>query len=107
MSDQGNSGSGNGGNTSFSHAFLPGLILGLIIGAVAGAYLPDVMSSSKLAEVDPDVVLDHPDRDARSLEGAIDDAGEGLEELGEDAAEVVDDAAETIEEHIDDHNDDG
>lgn len=26
---------------SFTHAFLPGLILGLVIGAVAGAFLPD------------------------------------------------------------------
>ncbi|MCC5823685.1 MAG: hypothetical protein LAT64_10870 [Phycisphaerales bacterium] len=33
---------------SFTHAFLPGLILGLVIGAVAGAFLPDWFSGSRI-----------------------------------------------------------
>ncbi|MBO6514834.1 MAG: hypothetical protein JJ974_12800, partial [Phycisphaerales bacterium] len=38
-------------NTSFAHAFLPGLILGLIVGAVAGAFVPDMMTANSMKPV--------------------------------------------------------
>lgn len=71
----------------------------MIIGAVAGAYLPDVMSSSKLKDVDPDAVLNHPPRDAQGDE-TIEELGEEAEELGEDVEDAADDAAETIDDTL-------
>lgn len=90
-------------NTSFAHAFLPGLILGLIIGAVAGAFVPDLMSGTKI-KVDPAHAGNAVhERDEHNMgEDLIDDAQAGLEELETQAEDLVDDAEETTEDLIDD-----
>jgi gas vesicle protein len=94
-------------NTSFAHAFLPGLILGLIIGAVAGAFVPDMMSGTKI-KVDPahSGGATH-ERDSRepldqNAQDIINQAEEGLDDAEETAGDVIDDAKETAEELIDD-----
>lgn len=50
---------------SFTHAFLPGLILGLVIGAVAGAFLPDWLGGSKIPAPAGDPSAVYTDRDER------------------------------------------
>ncbi|MEM9372538.1 MAG: hypothetical protein AAGA55_02745 [Planctomycetota bacterium] len=89
----------NGHNGSFSHAFLPGLILGLVIGAVAGAFLPDWMGGSKIpapdAEVDPSVPATR-DGEAvptdEQIQEIVDDAMEAGGEAADDATEAAEDA---------------
>jgi len=90
-------------NTSFAHAFLPGLILGLIVGAVAGAFVPDLMSGTKI-KVDPAHAGSAVhQRDEQNMDrDLIDDAQEGLEELEEQADDLIDDAEDTTEDLIDD-----
>ena len=91
-------------NTSFAHAFLPGLILGLIVGAVAGAFVPDMMGGTKI-NVDQAHASTTPrgERDARPViedentaEDAMDqaeDAVDGMKDDAEKAAqELIDDA---------------
>ena len=88
-------------NTSFAHAFLPGLILGLIIGAVAGAFVPDMMSSNKI-KINPNhtgsSIVDH-DRDGRPDEPT---AQELLDQAEAEAAELDDDAQNAAEDLLDD-----
>lgn len=82
-------------NTSFAHAFLPGLVLGLIVGAVAGAFVPDMMSANKF-KVDPDHTYTPREREERP---AIDPATQALiDEAEADAAKAAEDAEDTIEE---------
>jgi len=86
-------------NTSFAHAFLPGLILGLIVGAVAGAFVPDMMSANKF-KVDPDHTYTPRERDERP---AIDDETQAIIDAAEeDAAETTDGIQDAAEDLIDD-----
>ncbi len=89
-------------NTSFAHAFLPGLILGLIIGAVAGAFVPDMMSANKI-KVDPAHAGGPSHRD---MDNMIDDAAEtaddAIDNMEDTAEDLVDDAEAAAEDLIDD-----
>ena len=92
MSEQNNS------NTSFAHAFLPGLILGLIVGAVAGAFVPDMMNTNKF-KVDPNHEYTPRERDERPV---IDPEAQAIIDAAEEeAAETTDDAQDAAEELID------
>ncbi|MBL4697845.1 MAG: YtxH domain-containing protein [Phycisphaerales bacterium] len=93
-------------NSSFSHAFLPGLILGLIVGAVAGAFLPDYLSGTKMPEnrqVTSDGTHSNHGRDERGgetqqdIDPMIDDANEAAGDAGETAGDMIDDAANDLE----------
>lgn len=97
-------------NTSFAHAFLPGLILGLIIGAVAGVFVPDMMSANRVKIDTSHAGESHP-RDERPGDTAgelLDDAGNVIDEaldetnLDEQAEEAVEDIKDSAEEMIDD-----
>lgn len=90
---------------SFSHAFLPGLILGLIIGGVAGAMLPDILSGSKLPK--PTGISTGEHHDERGEGGMTEQEliDQALEEHAEDTQEHVDDAGEHIEDAADDATD--
>lgn len=97
-------------NTSFAHAFLPGLILGLIVGAIAGAFVPDMMSTKHL-QIDPSHAGESHPRDERvgdTPEDLIDDAGNAVDgaldetNLDEQAEEAAEDIKDTAEEMIDD-----
>ncbi len=86
-------------NTSFAHAFLPGLILGLIVGALAGALVPDMMSANKF-KVDPDREYTPREREERP---AVDAETQAIIDAAEEeAAEGTDDAVDAVEELIDD-----
>ncbi len=111
MSDQNNS--------SFAHAFLPGLILGLIIGAVAGAFVPDMMGGPKIKpapssshttgephprdnqgtpEIDPETqaLIDEAEK---ASQDAIDENLDAIEDTANDAVnDAIDDAKELLPE---------
>lgn len=100
MSDASNNNSG-----SFSHAFLPGLILGLVIGAGAGAFLPDLMGGNRIptptGETDPNAPATRDGQDPMTddqIQEIIDDA-EGT------AEDLIDDATNAAEDLIDDAED--
>ena len=91
-------------NSSFSHAFLPGLILGIIIGAVAATFLP-VLTGPKIpqnsgasttAGTNQDLPRDHrddghaPEEDIQAL----------IDEAEQNAEEVIDEAAENLPEDL-------
>ncbi len=84
-------------NNSFSHAFLPGLILGLIIGAVAGAFLPDLLSGPKLPTLSGQPTGTHKNG-ARDRDGMME---EDTEKLIEEAEQKAKDAAGDVELAID------
>lgn len=92
-------------NTSFAHAFLPGLILGLIIGAVAGAFVPDMMSANKI-KVDPAHAGGPSHRDMDQMDDMIDDAAQtaddAIDNMEDTAEDLVDDAEAAAEDLIDD-----
>lgn len=101
MSDQAKS------NKSFSHAFLPGLILGLIVGAVAGAFLPDFFGGPHIPrqpvengtyepsgeDLDTDEAVIDPE-----LEEALDEVQRQLEDRGQDAGDEVEDEMDGLQE---------
>lgn len=75
---------------SFTHAFLPGLILGLVIGAVAGAFLPDWLGGSKIPPPagDPSAVYTEreeypadPDENAGMTDEQPDETGDPAEPI--------------------------
>ena len=91
-------------NTSFAHAFLPGLILGLIVGAVAGAFVPDMMSANKF-KVDPDRQYTPRERDQSPaidaetqaiIDAAEEEAAEGTDDVQDAAEELIDDAESAL-----------
>ncbi len=89
-------------NGSFSHAFLPGLILGLVLGAVAGAFLPDFMGGSNIptptGQVDPSQQPGARDGEAPmtgdEIQDIIDDAENAAGDVTEDASQTAEDPAE-------------
>ena len=97
-------------NTSFAHAFLPGLVLGLIVGALAGAFLPDLMSGTRIKVDQPKASTMSPgERDARPVvedenivDQAVDQAEDAIDEAKDDAEkaaqELIDDAASALPE---------
>ncbi|MFK7884403.1 MAG: hypothetical protein AB8F26_09520 [Phycisphaerales bacterium] len=105
MSNENNSG-------SFSHAFLPGLILGLVIGAAAGAFLPDLMGGNRIPTAGsggnhtPAEPRDAEGSSQEDIQGIIDEAekqaGEAADDLADDAQGLLEDGAEKVEEVIDD-----
>lgn len=85
-------------NSSFSHAFLPGLILGIIIGAVAATFLP-VLTGPKIPQgngvattpgTNNNLPRDHaedglaPEEDIQAL---IEEAEQNAEDTAEDLQE--------------------
>lgn len=91
-------------NSSFSHAFLPGLILGIIIGAVAATFLP-VLTGPKIPQgngvattpgANNNLPRDHaedglvPEEDIEAL----------IEEAEQNAEDMIDDAAEDLQENL-------
>lgn len=85
-------------NTSFAHAFLPGLILGLIVGAVAGAFVPDMMTANRV-KIDTSHAGEAHPRDERPVDTAgelLDDAGNVIDEQAEEAVGDIKDAAEEM-----------
>lgn len=83
---------------SFTHAFLPGLILGLVIGAAAGAFLPDIMGGSKIPA---DELGTHaPSAEPRDTEGGPSE--EDIQDLIDEAEQQTDDAADAVEDAIED-----
>ncbi|MBL4810162.1 MAG: hypothetical protein JKY43_08940 [Phycisphaerales bacterium] len=100
MSEQNNS------NTSFAHAFLPGLILGLIVGALAGALVPDMMTAKKF-KVDPNHTYTPSPRDERpaidlEAQAIVDAAEKAAADAAEAAEEGTDDAQDAAQDLIDD-----
>jgi len=110
-------------NTSFAHAFLPGLILGLIIGAVAGAFVPDMLGGPKIKisptntsapnyerDTEPEIdaetqaIIDQAEKDAaekaanaaKAAEDAIDDAIDATEAAEETIDNAIDDATNNL-----------
>jgi len=83
---------------SFSHAFLPGLILGLVIGAVAGAFLPDFIGGSKIPTPSGEITpRDAGPRDGETpmteedIQGLIDEAEDAAEDTADQAGDAADD----------------
>lgn len=98
----------NNNNSSFSHAFLPGLILGIIVGAVAATFLP-VLTGPKIPASNPSeaTVGDSTPHDRvddsmsdEELQKLIDEAEEQLEDAAEAGEDAINDAAEEIEGNI-------
>ena len=87
---------------SFSHAFLPGLILGLVIGAVAGAFLPDFLGGNKI----PPPTGDSVPGEVRTQDGEAPLTDDQIQDMIDDAqgaaGDLIDDAGEAAEDLIDD-----
>lgn len=104
-------------SSSFTRAFLPGLILGLVIGGLAGAFLPDLMGGPKLDRSHPHgdgSGVQHGEREEmpghldERLDSLQQEAGQAADELGkaaqdglEQAEETAGDAVEAVEDKID------
>ncbi|MGJ8637278.1 MAG: hypothetical protein ACSHX5_10570 [Phycisphaerales bacterium] len=96
-------------NTSFAHAFLPGLILGLIVGAVAGAFVPDMMTANSIKPPTHSGEVHPRDGDlGASAQDLLDEAEQAAQDaldetnLDEQAEDAVDDIQDAAEEMIDD-----
>lgn len=79
--------------SSFTRAFLPGLILGLVVGGLAGAFLPDWMGGPKLEH--SKVPYEGP-YTPREGEGPRESAEEDLHGLIEEAQQEAGDAADAV-----------
>lgn len=89
-------------NGSFSHAFLPGLILGLVLGAVAGAFLPDFMGGSKIPAATGVVDPTQPATRDGQTPASDDDLQELIDEAEGAAGDVIDDATDAAGDLIED-----
>lgn len=79
---------------SFTHAFLPGLILGLVVGAVGGAFLPDLLGGSRIPSAsDAPHTGDIPTGPAmRDGMPVGDQPGETIDDAADRASDAMDDA---------------
>jgi len=85
--------------SSFTRAFLPGLILGLVVGGLAGAFLPDWVGGPKL---DRSKVVAHEGPYApREGEGEAAAADEDLQKLIDEAKQETEQAGDAVEEGVD------
>jgi len=97
----------NNSNSSFTHAFLPGLILGIIIGAVAATFIP-VATGPKIPTATgshtphADGPRDHgaDQTGDEDLQDLIDEAQEQLDDTVDDASGAIDDAVEDLQEDL-------
>jgi|GEM_PF-1140906 len=97
-------------SSSFTRAFLPGLILGLVVGGLCGAVLPELVSGPGTVEVGNQergitTTPRGPEGPDDGVPDEFDEATEALEDAASDAGEAAQDAADdqpaTIEETTD------
>ena len=93
-------------SSSFTRAFLPGLILGIVVGGLAGAYLPELLSppgttgthSEHSTGGEPTGTFGQPRDD--EFRGVIDETQEALDDAADDAGAAVDGAIDEAGEQV-------
>ncbi|MFG0307332.1 MAG: hypothetical protein ACF8Q5_14085 [Phycisphaerales bacterium JB040] len=91
-------------SSSFTRAFLPGLILGLVVGGLCGAVLPELVSGPGTVEPgahDGQTTTSGPREQGEYQQGA-DSASEAAQDAANNATEAAQDAGETARDTLDD-----
>ena len=104
--------------SSFTRAFLPGLILGLVVGGLCGAVLPELVSGPGTVEPgahDGATTTSGPreqgeyeqgaDSVTDTIEDTANEVGEAIEDAANQTGEAAQDAGESIQNTLDEATD--